>query len=783
MSSDLRAQLQRTLGDSYTLEHELGGGGMSRVFVAKELSLDRLVVVKVLSPELAAAVSQERFRREIQFAARLQHPHIVPVLATGSSDGLPFYTMPYQAGESLRDRLTRDGALPVRDTVAILRDVAQALAYAHTHGIVHRDIKPENILLTGGVAMVTDFGVAKAISLSGSAQSLTSVGIALGTPMYMAPEQGTGDPASDQRADLYALGAVAYEMLTGAPLFPGRSAQKVLVAHAVETPKPVIERRADTPPTLAALVMKCLEKDPATRPASATEVLNVLDATTSGGAPPIPPARRTRPGAKMLGALAIVLVIAAAVVFVAERRAPAGDTERSIAVLPFENASGEQESEYFGDGMAEELINGLSKVPNLRVAARTSAFAFRGKNADVRTIGKNLNVATILEGSVRKAGTRLRVSARLVDASNGYELWSDEYEREMTDVFGVQDELARAIVTALQLHLAPGGVTDLSRRGTNNVEAYNLYLRGRYFFERRTKDGFTAAVKFFSDAIAADSNYAAAYSGLADSYALLTTFGYFSPNELMPKAKVAALRGVALDSMNAEAHTSLGFIYNLYDWDYPKAYAEYSRAVELDPRYSTAQLFFAWYFMTVEKPDEAVARARIGISVDPISLIINSRLGLMLYLGGHVPEAIEQEKRTLELDPNYGIAFSALARAQYAAGNCSAALDAARHASERVGPWEGAVLGFMAARCGDRPLAERELKTQLDKVTAHEYVPPDLIAKLYAGLGDKEHAVEWLERAYTDRVWAMTILQLDPMYDNLRGEPRFQRLMRKMRHE
>ena len=783
MSADLRAQLQRTLGDSYTLEHELGGGGMSRVFVAREVSLDRLVVVKVLSPELAAAVSQERFRREIQFAARLQHPHIVPVLATGSSEGLPFYTMPYQAGESLRDRLTREGALPVRDTVAILRDVAQALAYAHTHGIVHRDIKPENILLTGGVAMVADFGVAKAISLSGSAASLTSVGMALGTPMYMAPEQGTGDPTSDQRADLYALGAVAYEMLTGGPLFPGRSAQKVLVAHAVEAPKPLIELRPDTPPALAALVMKCLEKDPAARPASATEVLNVLDATTSGGAPPIPPARRARPRAKILATLAIVAAVIAGGVVIAERRAPSTDSERSIAVLPFENASGEQESEYFGDGMAEELINGLSKVPNLRVAARTSAFAFRGKNADARTIGKSLNVATILEGSVRKAGTRIRVSARLVDATDGNLLWSDEYQREMTDVFGVQDELARSIVAALQLHLSPGGATALSRRGTTNVEAYNLYLRGRYFFERRTKDGFTSAVKYFSDAIAADSNYAAAYSGRADSYALLTTFGYFAPNALMPKAKIDALRGVALDSMNAEAHTSLGFIYNLYDWDYPKAFAEYSRAVQIDPRYSTAQLFFAWYYMTMGKPDQAVAQARQGLAIDPFSLILNSRLGLMLYLGGHVQQGIEQERRTLELDPNYGIAYSGLARAQYAAGDCPAALDAARHASERVGPWEGAVLGFMAARCGDRPLAERELNTQLDKVTAHEYVPADLIAKLYAGLGDKEHAVEWLERAYADRIWAMTILGIDPMYDNLRSEPRFQQLMRKMRHE
>src|SRR5262249_5789090 len=249
----------------------------------------------------------------------------------------------------------------------------------------------------------------------------------------------------------------------------------------------------------------------------------------------------------------------------------------------------------------------------------------------------------------RKAGSKIRVSATLVDATKGYQLWHDEYEREMTDVFGVQDELARSIVDALQLHLAPGSGADLARRGTQSVDAYNLYLRGRFFFEKRNKDGFTSAVKYFSDAIAKDSSYAGAWSGLADSYALLSTFGYFAPTELMPKAKVAALRAVALDSLNAEAHTSLAFVYNLYDCDLPKAFAPYSRAVELNPRYSTAQLFFAWYYMTAGSPDQAVTQARRGLAADPFSLIINSRLGLMLYLGGHNQEAIDQEKRTLEL--------------------------------------------------------------------------------------------------------------------------------------
>ena len=522
MTTPLQDQLQRTLGDGYVIERELGGGGMSRVFVATETALGRRVVVKVLPPEISGAVSADRFRREIQLAASLQHPHIVPVLTAGASEGLPYFTMPFEAGESLSARLARDGSLPVRDVIAILRDVTQALAYAHTHGVVHRDVKPDNIMLTGGVAMVTDFGVAKAISAAGGGAAITSTGLAIGTPAYMAPEQGSADAESDQRADLYALGAVAYEMLCGRMLFPGRSPQQMIVAHAVETPRPVVECRPDAPPALAALVMRCLEKDPAKRPSSAGGVLRALDPVSAASAP------RRRTLVTAAAGLAEVAVVVAGGYALSTRRAPAPGppSERSIAVLAFENTGGDKENEYFSDGMAEELMTQLSKVPGLRVAARTSAFAFKGRNEDAREIGRRLNVGTVLEGSVRKSGKRLRVSARLVDVSTGYQLWADEYQRDLTDVFAVQDELTRAIVSALQIHLTPSGDAALVKRATTNVDALTLYLRGRYFYERRTEADLTQAALYFQKAIDADPLYAPAYSGLADSFTLLAAYGF-----------------------------------------------------------------------------------------------------------------------------------------------------------------------------------------------------------------------------------------------------------------
>jgi len=502
--------------------------------------------------------------------------------------------------------------------------------------------------------------------------------------------------------------------------------------------------------------------------------------TGAGAARPL--ASRARSVAMAAGVvLAGVLVAWGAFVLAGRRGAPAASSgERSIAVLPFENASGDQENEYFGDGMADELITALNKVPGLRVAARTSAFAFKGKSADIRDIGKKLSVGTVLEGSVRRAGKRLRVNARLVDVSSGYQLWSDEYQRDETDVFQVQDELTRAIVAALQIHLTASGGAAIAKRGTANLDAYNLYLQGRFFYEKRSEDGLVRAAQYFEQAIKLDSGFAAAYAGLAESYGLLGSFGFRAPLEMYPKAKPAALRALALDSTLAEGHTALGFINLFYDFAYDSGYQQLTRAIELNPQYAPARLFRSWYFMAVGKREEAVQEIDRARTIDPLSLIINTRYGTMLYFARHYDSATVQLRYTLELDPGYGLAHMQLSRAYLAQNRCADALREASVGGVGAGNYEGANVGYAAAKCGDTVLARRELQQRLAMAEQH-YVPADVIARLYAGLGEKSKALDWLDRAYRQDTWSLMLLQVEPMYDNLRSEPRFQALVKKMR--
>lgn len=485
--------------------------------------------------------------------------------------------------------------------------------------------------------------------------------------------------------------------------------------------------------------------------------------------------------AAVIAAVAVLVVAAGVYVLARRASAPAGaEPERSIAVLPFENSSGDQQNEYFGDGMAEELITALNKVPGLRVAARTSAFAFKGKSDDIRDIGRKLNVGTVLEGSVRRSGKRLRVVARLVDASNGYNIWGDEYERDETDVFKVQDELTQAIVAALQLHLTPSGGAAISKRGTTNVEAYNLYLQARFFYEKRSEEGLDKAAEYFEGAIKLDSGYAAAYAGLAESYGLLGSFGFRAPIDMYGKAKPAAMRAIALDSMLAEGHTALGFIHTFYDFDYEAGNRELSRAIELNPTYAPARLFRSWYLMAAGQPDEAVQEIERARMIDPLSMIINVRAGTMLFFDRRYDSARVQLLHTLELDPTYGLAHMQLSRAYLALGRCPEALREARAGGTGVGNYEGANLGYAAIICGDSALAKKEL-SRLVELASKQYVPADVIARMYAGFGEKTKALDWLDRAYQQDTWSLILLRLEPMYDNLRSEPRFQALVKKMR--
>jgi len=567
---DVASRLRETLGGTYRVERELPAGGMSRGFLAEELALGRLVVVKILSPDLAAGVSADRFAREIRLAAQLQQANIVPLLSFGMLDGLPYYTMPYVAGESLRLRLAAEGAFPVPQALGILRDVARALSYAHERGIVHRDIKPENVLLSGDAAVVTDFGIAKAInvSLTADAATMTTTASIIGTPAYIAPEQAAGDPATDHRADFYAFGCLAYELFTGHAPFFGRTPQALLTAHLSEVPKPVDSLVPEVPVHVARLVAQCLKKTPAERPQSAREILQTLDSVHSPVSSANLSQHRPFDVYRRLAIAAVALVALFGLGYAATRiragRAIGGAPHpKAVAVMPFTNSGGDSAEAYFAEGMADELIAALGKVPVLSVASRRSAFALKQRSdLDVPSIGRMLHVDAVLEGTVRRAGDRLRVTAQLTNTSDGLTLWSESYERQAKDVFAVQDDITRSIVSALSLRLGTG-----QRPVTTNLSAYDDYLRGVYALERRGP-AVGQSVELFDAAIRKDSSFARAYAMLSEALELLPYFSEVSAPSVESRAIAAANRALALDSSAAEAHIGLALAMgHAFRWD------------------------------------------------------------------------------------------------------------------------------------------------------------------------------------------------------------------------
>jgi TolB-like protein/Tfp pilus assembly protein PilF/tRNA A-37 threonylcarbamoyl transferase component Bud32 len=802
VSDTLRLQLQSTLGSAYTLERELGGGGMSRVFLASEMALHRQIVIKLLPPELAATVSTERFKREIQLAARLQHPHIVPLLTAGETDGLPYFTMPFVEGESLRARLASRGELPVAEGVRVLREIASALAYAHAHGVVHRDIKPDNVLLSGGAAMVTDFGVAKALSASTNAEhsgsaidAVTSLGVALGTPAYMAPEQASADPNVDHRADIYAFGVLAYELLTGQTPFSGRTPQGLLAAHVTELPEPVQKRRAALPSALAALVMRCLEKRPADRPQTAEEIVHALDdlTTPSVGMPPTSAGPSTASMAARIGrgrrtgylvALGALVVLAAGVVVVWQhsRGATTNATSegRSVAVLPFENIGSDTSNAYFSDGMTEEVMNALDEIPGLRVASRGSAFAFKGKAVDAREIGRRLGVTHIVEGSVRRAGGRLRLNARLVSTANNYEVWSKRYDRDVSDVFAVQDELARAIAGELDASLG-GTRATLTSSGTKNLAAYDLYLRGRYLWNHRTAAALDLAARAFTEATRLDPSYALAYAGLGDVYAVYPQYAGRRKAEYAGRAEEAARKALALDSTLAEPHATLGLLAASYQ-RHDEAERELRRAIAMKPSYATARHWYTLVLRRQGRLDESRVQFEEARRLDPLSPIIATVYATSFYFARDYQRAISELEQVLQLHPGFPEANRYLARTYERAGDLPRALATIQRAAAMSGLAEQGDLGWILARMGrgreaDSVLADARARAAPGQATSSTF------ALIHLGRGRLDSAFVWLERAADDNDPAVIYAKVDPRFDELHSDPRFHALLKRMNVE
>ncbi|MEJ7812004.1 MAG: protein kinase, partial [Gemmatimonadaceae bacterium] len=640
----VEAALRAALAGRYDVERELGRGGMATVYLARDLRHDRAVAVKVLEQSVAPA-GAERFLHEIRTAARLTHPHVLGVHDSGEADGLLYYVMPYVEGETLRTRLAREKALPLADAVRLVRELADALAYAHGRGVMHRDLKPENMLLSGGHAVVADFGIAKALAAAtrgGAAPraGLTSAGVALGTPAYMAPEQAVGDAATDHRADLYALGVVAYEALAGRHPFGARSPQALVRAHLTEAPAPLGPRRPDAPPALAALVMRLLAKDPAERPQSADEVLQALDAvpTPAGGTL----LSRTPPGgAELPRRRRWPVVVAAAALLAAlgaggyaawrgtpalgDRRGAGGERApaviRAVAVLPFVNTSGDVADDYFSDGLTDELAHALARLPGLRLTGRTSSYAFKGKAVGAQEIGRALGVDALVNGTVRRAGDRMRVSAQLVSVADGTVRWDSVYESRSGDVFAVQDEVTRAVAAALAPALGDRGVGATAAaaqggRGTTDAEAYELYLKGRYHYLERGRANVARSITYYRQAVARDPAFARAHAGLALAYGVLPVYVADPTDSATALFAASAERALVLDSTLADAQLALSLAL-VRGLRFPEAEARFRAALAVDPSSVTGRQALGMLLLTFGRTDEALVELRHARELDP----------------------------------------------------------------------------------------------------------------------------------------------------------------------
>jgi len=724
--TQLRDRLRSTLADRYDVEREVGRGGMATVYLAHDRKHDRQVALKVLHPDLAASLGPDRFLREIQIAARLQHPHILPLYDSGrtgrqageSSGDFLYYVMPFVEGESLRDRLNHEGQLPVEDAVKIGRDIAAALDYAHRHGIVHRDIKPENVMLHDGEAIVTDFGIAKAVSAA-SAESLTQTGLAVGTPAYMSPEQAAGEKEPDGRSDVYSLGCVLYEMLTGSAPFTGPTAQALIMKRFTEPVPSVRATRSTVSAELEAVVTKALAKNPDDRFPSASHVIKALGSSTV-----VTPPDST----------------------------PLTSAAKSVAVLPFTDMSPERDQEYFTDGIAEEIINALSKIQALRVASRLASFAFKGKNEDLGEIGKKLKVATVLGGSVRKSGNKLRVSAQLVSVADGYQLWSEKYDRQLEDVFEIQDEIADSIVKALRVMLSDEEKRAIEKVPTENVQAYEYYLRGRQYFHQFRRKGIQFARRMFERAIEVDPGYALAYAGIADCCAFLYMYWDGSKANL-ESADSASRKALELDPELAEAHASRGFAFSL-SRQYDEARREFETAIRLNPKLYEAHYLYARACVQEGRMAEAVQHYEDAARVRPEDyqalMLMQTPLDALgrsadakvaLRRGFHVVE------KHLELNPDDTRALTLGAAALATLGQPERAMEWANRALA-MDPTDSGVLYNVACT--------------------------------YALGGLKDQALETLERAIENGFGHREWLDHDETLSAVRSDPRFEALRKRI---
>ena len=733
-------RLRTALAGRYTVERELGRGGMATVYLADDLKHGRQVALKVLRAELGALLGPDRFAREIQIAAGLNHPHILPLYDSGDAGGLLFYVMPYVQGGSLRQRLARERQLPIDDALRLTHQVASALDHAHGRGLVHRDIKPENILLHEGEAMVTDFGIALVADAAPN-DRLTATGMMIGTPTYMSPEQSAGDRTIDARSDVYSLASVLYELLAGEPPYTGLTAQ-VVISKRFTDPIPRIRRlRATVPAPVEAALLRALAPVPGDRFASAGAFAEGLSAPAGGG---------TRAA--------------------------------SVAVLPFLNLSPEPENEFFADGITEDVIAQLSKIRSLKVISRTSVMPFRKREKSLREIGATLQVATLLEGSVRRVGDRVRIVAQLVDAEADQHLWAETYDRQLTDIFAIQSDVALQIASALEAELSPEERKRIHREPTKNLAAYQLYLQGRYWYSRYSEEGYRRGIEYFRRAIAADPGYALAYAGMALAYAEFAAGqggGAMHESEAYPGAMEAVTRALELDSGLGEAHSVLGLLKCIHDFDWAGAEREFKLALELSPGSADIYDHYGWLCGALERYDEALALVRRAQELDPITH--RSDVATTLLRAGRPREALVEALRAIEFEPGYARGRSTLGWAYMKNGKMVEGV-AELEAAVELSPGNSLYLGQLGqayALAGQTDKAHEVLR-RMEEQAREGYVSPYHLSYVHTGLGDYERALELLEQAYEERAGSVYGIKGSYLFEPLRGHPRFKALLAKI---
>ena len=793
----------------YKILASIGAGGMGEVYRAQDAKLGRDVALKVLPAEMAHDPERlARFHREAKALAQLDHPNIVTIHSVEECNGVHFLTMQLVEGRSL-DRVIPASGLPLEQIVEIARALGDALAVAHDKGIVHRDLKPGNVMVTNeGHVKVLDFGLAKDVraanggDLTQTSDSQTQMGVVMGTPAYMSPEQAAGR-LLDHRTDIFSLGVVLHEMATGRRPFEGTSSAELVSAILRDTPPSVTDARPDLPSDLARIIRRCLEKDPSHRVQTARDVSNefrdlarqtsqkLAAATTStsssravpaadSGIPHADEVSGVKRHAIALTIAAILLVIGFAGVGIYLKGSKAGQVD-SIAVLPLENRSNDPEAEYISDGITESINNSLTRLPSLRVIPHSVASHYRGKSMDMRKVGDELRVQAVLTGSITQRGDDLTVNVELDDVRNGKQLWGERYNRKLADLLAVQNEIAREVSQLLRSQLSAEDQQKLTKGSTDNPEAYQLYLKGKYYTNELSKAGFSKGIEYFNQAIALDHQYGLAYSGLAYNYINQDDW-FMPPNEAGPKTREAAQKALAIDESDGGAHLSMAIVTHWYDWNWAAAESEFKRAIELNPNNWEAHTYYSWFLAPMGRNDQSIAEAKRAQQADPLSGFANFNVGGALVFARQWDPAIEQLHRAIEVDPTFWFSHCFLGRAYEQKGKLPEAIAEFQRALEleedNAEIWSG--LGHAYALSGKRAEAQKVLE-HLKAVSAHNWVAPYNIAVIYAGLGEKEQAFAFLDQAYKDRSYYLpTYLATDARIDSLRSDPRFVELRKRV---